>query len=313
MSTRRFRANRPATPISRSTAILRAPLCSSSRVSARAARLFAPVYRQITISGLVAEFSGKPISTSRELAYGDVLAAWRSYLANDNHGRGFVLVGHSQGTGVLSRLVREEIDGKPIQSQMVSALLMGGGGWLAVRPGDAAALIFPHTPLCRTNTEIGCIIGFSLFRAEAPPAAGTLFVTAPVGAHPACANPAALAGGDGPLDAYLSASGETIFSGAKEAVAWTNPPRPIDTPFVKVPGLLSARCVENGQFAYLAVTRNAVANGPRASDIKGDLILNGKLLPDWGLHLIDVNLTMGNLLEVVGDEMRAYLGQAKKQ
>jgi hypothetical protein len=94
-------------------------------------RLFAPVYRQITIPGLTAFFSGKPMPMSRELAYADVLAAWRFYLANDNHGRGFVLVGHSQGTGVLSQLVREEIDGKPIQSQMVSALLLGGGGRLA--------------------------------------------------------------------------------------------------------------------------------------------------------------------------------------
>jgi hypothetical protein len=250
---------------------------------------------------------------SRELAYGDVRAAWRSYLANDNHGRGFVLVGHSQGTGVLSRLVREEIDGKPIQSQMVSALLIGGGGWLAVKPGDAAALIFPHTPVCRTNTEIGCIIGFSSFRAEAPPAAGTLFEKAPEGAHPACANPSALAGGEGSLDAYLSASGETISFEAKEPVAWTNPPHRIDTPFVKAPGLLRARCVEDGQVAYLAVSRNAVPNGPRAGDIKGDLIINGKVLPDWGLHLVDVNLTMGNLLDVVGDETRAYLARDKKQ
>jgi hypothetical protein len=276
-------------------------------------RLFAPVYRQITVPGLIAEFSGKPMPMSRELAYGDVRAAWRSYLANDNHGRGFVLVGHSQGTGVLSRLVREEIDGKPIQSQMVSALLIGGGGWLAVKPGDAAALIFPHTPVCRTNTEIGCIIGFSSFRAEAPPAAATLFEKAPEGAHPACANPAALAGGEGSLDAYLSASGESISFEAKEPVAWTNPPHPIDTPFVKAPGLLRARCVEDGQVAYLAVSRNAVPNGPRAGDIKGDLIINGKVLPDWGLHLVDVNLTMGNLLDVVGDETRAYLARAKKQ
>jgi len=48
-------------------------------------------------------------------------------------------------------------------------------------------------------------------------------------------------------------------------------------------------------------------------DIKGDLIINGKLLPDWGLHLVDVNVTMGNLLDVVGDETRAYLAEAKKQ
>ena len=266
-------------------------------------RLFAPVYRQITIPGLVAQFAGKPMPMSGELPYDDVLAAWRSYLANDNHGRGFVLVGHSQGTGVLSRLVREEIDGKPIQSQMVSALLLGGGGWgVPVKAGDAAALVFPHTPLCRTNSDIGCIIGFSSFRAKSPPATGTLFEKSPEGMHPACANPAALAGGAAPLDAYLSASGETITSDAKDPFVWTNPPRAIETPFVKVPGLLNARCVEDGQVVYLAVSRNAVPNGPRTGDIKGDLLINGKLLPDWGLHLIDVNLTMGNLLEVVGDE-----------
>jgi hypothetical protein len=36
------------------------------------------------------------------------------------------------------------------------------------------------------------------------------------------------------------------------------------------------------------------------------------LLPSWGLHLIDVNLTMGNLLSIVGDETRTYLAQSKK-
>jgi hypothetical protein len=73
---------------------------------------------------------------------------------------------------------------------------------LPVKPGDASALIFPHTPLCRTNTEIGCIIGFSSFRVEAPPTAGTLFEKAPEGTHPPCANPAALSGGEGLLDAH---------------------------------------------------------------------------------------------------------------
>ena len=64
-----------------------------------------------------------------------------------------------------------------------------------------------------------------------------------------------------------------------------------------------------GALAYLAVSRNAVPNEPRVGDIRGDIIIN----PDWGLHLVDVNLTMGNLLDVVGDETRAYLAQAKKQ
>lgn len=78
------------------------------------------MYRQVTIPGLVAMFSCKPIPISFDLAYTDVLAAFRNYLANDNQGRGFVLVGHSQGAFHLSRLVKEEIDGKPLASQMVA-------------------------------------------------------------------------------------------------------------------------------------------------------------------------------------------------
>jgi hypothetical protein len=38
---------------------------------------------------------------------------------------------------------------------------------------------------------------------------------------------------------------------------------------------------------------------------------DGKISEDWGLHLIDANLEMGNLVDVVGAESKAYL--AKKQ
>jgi hypothetical protein len=89
--------------------------------------------------------------------------------------------------------------------------------------------------------------------------------------------------------------------------------RLIETPFVESPRPLSARCVEDGQVAYLAMSGNAVRNWPGVVDIKGDLIINSKLLPDWGLRVVNVNLTMGNLPDVVGDETRAYLAQAKKQ
>ena len=101
-------------------------------------RLFAPVYRQITIPALMPICRGSRYLWNCNLGYSDVLAAWRNYIANDNHGRGFVLVGHSQGAGVLARLVREEIDGKPIQAQLVSALLIGGAlGDVRVKTGDA--------------------------------------------------------------------------------------------------------------------------------------------------------------------------------
>src|SRR4029450_8533702 len=68
-------------------------------------RPYAPLYRQVTLTALRAGLSGHPVNADRELAYNDVKDAWDNYLARDNHGRGVVLIGHSQGSLVLARLV----------------------------------------------------------------------------------------------------------------------------------------------------------------------------------------------------------------
>jgi hypothetical protein len=67
----------------------------------------------------------------------------------------------------------------------------------------------------------------------------------------------------------------------------------VTTPFVSVPGLLTARCATNENATYLEVTVHGDPADPRTDQISGDLT------PQWGLHLVDVNLVMGNLLDVV--------------
>ena len=84
-----------------------------------------------------------------------------------------------------------------------------------------------------------------------------------------------------------------------------------ETPFVSTPGLLSAECVNKNGFSYLEIHVNADAADPRADDIVGDVIAGGVLQKDWGLHLIDANLEMGNLVDVVGAESKAYLAKTK--
>jgi hypothetical protein len=274
-------------------------------------RLYAPMYRQVTLTALRAMIAGKPIPVDRELGYNDVLAAWNYYLAHDNKGRGFVLVGHSQGSGVLTQLIKNEIDGKPIQSQLISAILMGTS--LPVPKGADVGGAFKHIPVCRTASQIGCVIAYADFRATSPPPANSRFGKAPEGMQAVCANPAALSGGSGALDAYLSPGRITTGADAvPEAFAWTEPAKAIDTPFVKVPGLLSAECVVDEHGSYLAVSLHPTPGGARVNDISGDVVVNGQVLQDWGLHLIDANLTMGNLMAVVADETKTYLSKAKK-
>ena len=121
----------------------------------------------------------------------------------------------------------------------------------------------------------------------------------------ACTNPASLGGGSGAARAYLDARGLLIVGQSPRP--WVVPERTIDTPWVSVPGLLTVRCASNEQASYLEVTVHGDASDPRTDDIAGDLVVGGQLLADWGLHLIDVNLAMGNLVDVVAQPAQQRL------
>jgi hypothetical protein len=128
----------------------------------------------------------------------------------------------------------------------------------------------------------------------------------------ACTNPAELDGSGGRLHAYLSTAGQTIV-GTSPPRPWVIPERPVTTPWVSVPGLLSAKCTSNEHASYLEVTVHGVVSDPRADDITGDLAAAGQVLANWGLHLIDVNLAMGNLMDIVGRQARAYAAAETKR
>jgi len=276
-----------------------------------ACRLFAPMYRQITLAALRAGIGGTPMQVDRALAYNDVLDAWNYYLQHDNNGRGVVLIGHSQGSGVLTQLIRAEIDGKPVQSRLISALLLGTS--LPVPKGKDVGGAFQKMPLCHSATDTGCVISYASFRSTIPPPENSRFGRVQgENMQAACVNPAALAGGSGALHAYLSAGNNTITGSSAPPKPWVNPPKAIDTPFVSVPGLLTAQCVANEKGSYLEVTVQGNPADPRTDDIVGDVMQNGQPNASWGLHLIDVNLTMGNLVDVVKSQAKAYTAQNKK-
>ena len=74
-----------------------------------------------------------------------------------------------------------------------------------------------------------------------------------------------------------------------------------------MPGLLTAECARNENGTYLSVTVHGDPKDPRVDDIRGDVVIGGQVQANWGLHLIDMNLFMGNLIDIVRSETRAYL------
>lgn len=278
-----------------------------------ACRTFAPIYRQITLTALRAGITGEPMQFDVGLGYGDVKAAWEHYLANENEGRGVILIGHSQGSGVLTQLIRAEIEGQPVQDKVIAAYLIGSSGVLNP-PGKDVGGTFKHMPLCRAADQTQCIVTFASFRDTIPPPENTRFGRArnPDMRHlqAACNLPGALAGGPAPLVAYLSATGDSL-SGPTQQPSWTGDDTEITTPFVRAPGLLTGECVTHDGFSYLSVTVNADPSDPRADDIAGDVSLDGVIAEDWGLHLIDMHLAMGNLVALARAQGEAFLAQSE--
>jgi hypothetical protein len=173
-----------------------------------------------------------------------------------------------------------------------------------VPDGKPVGGTFKHVPLCQREDQLGCIVTYASFRDTVPPPETSLFGTS---SDPsmvsACVNPAKADGSSAELHAYLSVQGPGASSNPMGA--WAKDVK-VETPFVSVPGLLSAECKRGKSGSYLSIKVNANPDDPRTDDIVGDVLSNGQVSADWGLHLIDVHLGMGNLLDLVSAKISAY-------
>jgi hypothetical protein len=270
-------------------------------------RVYAPMYRQVTLAGFALPgTSGSTSKANRALPVTDVENALEDYLTHDNHGRGFVLIGHSQGSLVLRTVIAQKVDPKPsVRRRLLSAILLGGN--VLVKRNSGIGGDFKHIPACRANTQLGCVIAFSTFDQPVPPKSlfgrpGSLGRAAPKGDEVLCTNPANLAGGSGVLDTIQPsapfAPGSTIALGLG-VLNWKVPMPP--TVFWASPNSYTARCEDSGGAHVLEVTARNGAQTPTPAPT-----------PDWGLHLLDANLALGNLISIVRSESAAYVAGSRK-
>ena len=277
-------------------------LYQAARLS-QVCRVYAPVYRQATVPAMQA---GTTTRGDYLTAYGDVEQAFDAFLRRIGSRRGFVLVGHSQGSYHLQRLVRRRIDGHAgLRRRLVSAVLLGGD--VAVRKGSDRGGTFRRVPTCERATQLACVLAFSTFN-ETPPdpsvfgrgasrVAGFLGLPDGPGLETACTNPAALGSNRSvPLTSVIPtepfAPGTLIAAGISLlGLEWPTP----STTFVQSDGAFTGHCSRAGGAHVLRIASAAGTPVPKASPT-----------PEWGLHLADANIAQGDLVKVLRRQIRTY-------
>jgi pimeloyl-ACP methyl ester carboxylesterase len=250
----------------------RIPIIQAARFG-QACRVFAPMYRQ------------SPEGT----AYADSLAAWNDYLAHYSHGRGFVLIGHSQGAYILQRLIHEQIESSPaLRKRLVSAILLGSN--VTVRKGSDTGGTFRKIPVCRKAAQSGCVVAYSSWDSTPPPDAGFEGVSGP-SEQVVCVNPAdpAATGAEPITPLFPWFAPEGIVSRTLN----------VNTLWVAFPRKYTARCVTQGSRSWLLVQD---VGGRRDKRERVQEVLD----PDWGLHAADVNIALTELVALVREQSAAW-------
>ena len=264
-------------------------------------QVYAPMYPQLTQAAIADP--GNISALNAVVAYQGVQSAFLDYMAHYNQGRGIVFIGHSQGAFLLTALLKVEVDSVPAARRLlVSALLLGGN--VTVPAGKTVGGDFSTIAACESATQIGCVVAYSSF-ASTPPS-NALFGRTDSALNPfgrdtsgstqvLCVNPAAPAGGSGALASYLPTKEIETLLGTKAPKSLTS----AKTPFVTLPGEFTARCRTAGGSTWLQVDRPRIPGDKRPG-------LSNVGSPRWGLHVVDVNVALGNLVDLVASEASAF-------
>lgn len=269
-------------------------------------RMYVPIYRQVPLLGLAPVLFGQ-YNAPVQPAYDDVLAAWNDYLAHENNGRGVIFIGHSQGTLMLRKLIREQIDPKPeLRKKVVGAFLMGGN--VTTAEGSTTGGDFANIPLCTRPRQAGCVVAYST-NIVAPPVSlfGNTDLDLPSsswglprgpGFEIACTDPAVLSGNSEPVGATVPSTPYS-FGILSILLDYTTIP---DGPITSA----STYTTSKGR----GVGECQDVNGIRQYHVTFTVPQAVNEIPLFDTHLLDVNFGIDRLVDIARGQIGAWQGGA---
>ena len=272
---------------------IRRVVVQQARMFSSVCDVYAPMYRQVTLNGDQTSYNA-----SVETAYQSAKAAFEDFLENHNRNRGFIMLGHSQGSAHTARLIDEMVDKDPeLRERFVGAVAPGAN--IAVPIDQPVGGLFDNVPACTEVGQYGCVVAFSTYNDVPGPFAAFSRVNFGYWIYPEprfdangfevmCTNPAVLDGGDGTL---LPLVNFDYLTGA--------PPSETAEPWAGQPDYYRAECKRQDGAHWLNLAKVGLPGDTRPD--LGAAVASGS-----NYHVPEVNLTEGNLLRIAQLQTDAY-------
>ncbi len=272
---------------------IRRVVVQQARMFSTVCDVYAPMYRQVTFNG---DQSG--YNPQVETAYRSARSAFRDYLKNYNDGRGFIMIGHSQGSAHTARLIDEIVDtNAKLRKRFVGAIAPGANIYVPI--GKAVGGLYDNVPACTKVGQFRCVTAFSTYSDVPGPNAEFSRVDAGYWIYPEerpdpskfeamCTNPALLDGGDGTLEPLVDF--DYLFGVPAEETA---------APWVGEPDYYKVDCRRQDGAHWLNLAKVGLSGDTRPD-------LGAAVASGTNYHVPEVNLAEGNLLTIAQNQSDSY-------
>jgi hypothetical protein len=269
-----------------------------------ACAVWAPVYRQTSLTSFE-----QPDTREKGLAtaFRDVEAAFDYYLGHAARDRPIVLLAHSQGAILTSRLLKQRFEGHPeLLRRLVVAVLAGPLGGFVVPEGKLVGGTLQEIPLCSAEAQNGCALTYATFTAKLPPNTdyGRVNGGVEAGFDTGCTTPP---GGPAAQPARMKGTLFASITGPLGALApqFDFGRLRVRTQLARYADFYTASCEKSVRgLGYLKVSAE-----PLPGDVRVDPVLYDSATlssAELGLHALDYAFVSGDLLSTVKTRLAAH-------